>query len=74
MVTPLPDVPMSAWFLDAEDRAKAVVRVRDNMTGIKSNEFKWRQCREALADAKTWFLVLLILCGSVSNGGIHSVR
>ncbi|GKZ33984.1 hypothetical protein AbraIFM66950_004115 [Aspergillus brasiliensis] len=50
----MPDTPMQAWFLNDEDRAKAVTRVRMNMTGIKSSEFRWSQCIEALLDTKTW--------------------
>ncbi|KAL3965159.1 hypothetical protein ACCO45_002163 [Purpureocillium lilacinum] len=57
-----------AW----EDRAKAVARVTENQTGIKNNHFKWHQCREALLDPKTWFIVLIQTCGNIPNGGIHS--
>ncbi|PFH57766.1 hypothetical protein XA68_14593 [Ophiocordyceps unilateralis] len=66
----LPDVPMSAWFLSPEDRAKAVTRVKDNMTGIKSDQFKWRQCREAILDVKAWAIVLIMLTMNISNGGL----
>ncbi|GJN69376.1 hypothetical protein PLIIFM63780_000433 [Purpureocillium lilacinum] len=68
----LPDVPMTAYFLSEEDRAKAVARVTENQTGIKNNHFKWHQCREALLDPKTWFIVLIQTCGNIPNGGIHS--
>ncbi|KJZ75222.1 hypothetical protein HIM_05416 [Hirsutella minnesotensis 3608] len=68
----LPDVPMSARFLTKADRAKAVTRVKDNMTGIKSDEFKWAQCREALLDVKTWLIVIIKLCGNIPNGGVQS--
>ena len=69
----LPDVPMTARFLSKEDRVKAVVRVKENMTGIKSDQFQWSQCREALLDTKTWFLVLIQICANIPNGGLHSV-
>ncbi|RSL77576.1 hypothetical protein CEP51_008963 [Fusarium floridanum] len=68
----LPDVPTTAWFLSQNDRSKVITRVRENMTGIKSNEFKWPQCREALLDVKTWFVVLIQLCANIPNGGVHS--
>ncbi|KAJ6446910.1 calcium-transporting ATPase 3 [Purpureocillium lavendulum] len=68
----LPDVPMTAYFLSEEDRTKAVTRVKENMTGIKNNTFKWSQCREALVDPKTWFIVLIQSCGNIPNGGVHS--
>lgn len=64
---------MTAYFLSEEDRAKAVARVTENQTGIKNNHFKWHQCREALLDPKTWFIVLIQTCGNIPNGGIHSV-
>jgi hypothetical protein len=33
----LPDTPANARFLNKEDRAKAIDRVRENMTGIRSD-------------------------------------
>ncbi|QLI74433.1 uncharacterized protein G6M90_00g109050 [Metarhizium brunneum] len=68
----LPDVPMTAWFMSKQDRRKAIQRVKENMTGIKSSQFKWKQCREAALDAKTWFIVVIQLCGSIPSGGVHS--
>ncbi|KAH6988963.1 major facilitator superfamily domain-containing protein [Ilyonectria sp. MPI-CAGE-AT-0026] len=68
----LPDTPMKAWFLSEEDSRKAVSRVKDNMTGIKSDKFKWYQCTEALLDLKTWGLFLIQLCSQIANGGVHS--
>ena len=65
---------MTARFLSREDRVKAVVRVRENMTGIRNNTFQWAQCREALLDSKAWLLVLIQLCANIPNGGLHSVR
>lgn len=70
----LPDVPTSAWFMTETDRAKALLRVKENMTGIKNDEFKWQQCREALLDAKTWFVAVIQLYCNIPNGGLHSVR
>ncbi|RCI12914.1 hypothetical protein L249_0763 [Ophiocordyceps polyrhachis-furcata BCC 54312] len=68
----LPDVPMSAWFLSPQDRVKAVMRVKDNMTGIKSDKYKWHQCREALLELKTWTLILIVLTSHIPNGGLLS--
>ncbi|RDA95285.1 hypothetical protein CP533_3452 [Ophiocordyceps camponoti-saundersi (nom. inval.)] len=68
----LPDVPMSAWFLSPQDRVKAVIRVKENMTGIKSDKYKWHQCREALLEVKTWTLVLIIVTAHIPNGGLLS--
>ncbi|PYH32952.1 vitamin H transporter [Aspergillus neoniger CBS 115656] len=66
----MPDTPMQAWFMNDEDRLKAVTRVRMNMTGIKSSEFKWRQCTEALLDAKTWLFCAITFFGQVPNGAL----
>ncbi|KAK9444428.1 Major facilitator superfamily transporter [Metarhizium brunneum] len=68
----LPDVPMTAWFMSKQDRRKAIQRVKENMTGIKSSQFKWKQCREAALDTKTWFIVVIQLCGNIPSGGVHS--
>ncbi|KAF5250799.1 hypothetical protein FANTH_4071 [Fusarium anthophilum] len=70
----LPDTPTTAWFLSKEDREKAVIRVKDNLTGIKSNELKWDQFKEALTDPKTWFLFFLQIGLNIPNGGITSFR
>lgn len=65
---------MAAWFLSKGDRVKAIVRVKENMTGIKNDTFRWKQCREALLDSNAWLMVLIQLCANIPNGGIHSVR
>ena len=69
----LPDTPSNAWFLSELDRKKAIARVQENLTGIKNNEFKWGQCREALLDMKTWLLVLIQLGSNIPNGGVTTV-
>jgi hypothetical protein len=70
----LPDVPTGAWFLSPSDRVKAIVRVQDNLTGIKNDEFKWYQLSEALLDPKTWLILTIQLASNIPNGGITSVR
>jgi len=67
----LPDTPANARFLSKVDRAKAVDRVRENMTGIRSDTWKWSQSLEALTDVKIWLLVLIQLSQQVANGGVH---
>jgi MFS family permease len=69
----LPDTPMEARFCSKQDREKAVLRVKENMTGIKSNKIKWAQVKEALLDAKTWLIVVLQLCSNIPNGGVTTV-
>jgi hypothetical protein len=69
----IPDSPMTAKFLSEEDRVKAVERVQDNLTGIKSHQVKRYQVIEALLDPKTWFLALFQFAQNVPNGGVGSV-
>ncbi|KAF4546006.1 Major facilitator superfamily [Lasiodiplodia theobromae] len=67
----IPDSPTRAWFLKGRDDAKiAVARVKGNLTGIKSREWKWGQCVEALKDPQAWLFVLIQLCGNIPNGGV----
>ena len=70
----LPDTPLNARFLTPEERAKAVIRVEDNLTGIKSDEWKREQVIEAFCDPNTWFLVLLQLSSNIPNNGIITVK
>lgn len=69
----LPDTPLRARFLSPSDRKIAIRRVSENKTGIKSNQFKWYQCKEALCDSTAWIIVLFHLCIGIPNGGIQSV-
>ncbi|KAG8422113.1 hypothetical protein J3459_010698 [Metarhizium acridum] len=69
----LPDTPMEARFLSKQDREKAVLRVKENMTGIKSDKIKWGQVKEALLDAKTWLIVALQLVSCIPNGAVTTV-
>ncbi|GAB7325683.1 hypothetical protein MBLNU13_g09655t1 [Cladosporium sp. NU13] len=67
----LPDTPANARFLNREDRGKAIDRVRENMTGIRSDTWKWSQSIEALTDVKIWVLVAIQLSQNIANGGVH---
>lgn len=69
----LPDTPANARFLKKEDRVKAVDRVRENMTGIRNDTWKWGQSFEALTDVKIWLLVAVQLSQQIANGGVHGV-
>ncbi|KAL2817901.1 putative MFS allantoate transporter [Aspergillus cavernicola] len=68
----IPDSPIGSWFLSKEDQFKAVERVQDNLTGIKSHHVKRYQVIEALVDPKTWLLALFQFTQSVPNGGVGS--
>lgn len=69
----LPNEPSSARFLNTAEKAKAVTRVQENMTGIKNNTWKWSQSVEALLDVKIWILVAIQLAQNIANGGLHGV-
>ncbi|KAM3555476.1 hypothetical protein ARSEF4850_005984 [Beauveria asiatica] len=70
----LPDEPSNACFFSKADREKVVIRVQDNLTGIKNDELKWGQVREALLDPKTCFLVLIHFSSNIPNGGVTTFR
>ena len=69
----MPNEPSSARFLSTIDKAKAIDRVHENMTGIKNNTWKWNQAIEALLDVKIWLLVSIQLAQNIANGGLHGV-
>lgn len=62
-----PDSPTNAWFLTPEERAKAVLRIKENQTGVENKTFKKEQMIEALRDPKTWLFALFIVLGNVPN-------
>ncbi|KAL2828775.1 major facilitator superfamily domain-containing protein [Aspergillus cavernicola] len=68
----IPDSPLGAWFLSAEDQVKAIERVQDNLTGIKNHHVKRYQIVEAFMDPKTWLLALFQFAQNVPNGGVGS--
>lgn len=39
-----PDSPVNAWFLTPHERALAVLRIRENQTGVENKHFKKEQC------------------------------
>ena len=64
----LPDNPANAWFLTDEERIMAVVRIKDNQTGIESKVFKIEQVREALKDPKVVFNAIGGGSGNILGG------
>lgn len=69
----LPDTPLQARFLTKRDREIAILRVKENMTGIKDDKIKKYQVLEALCDLKTWVLFALQLSICIPNGGVSTV-
>ncbi|KAF9653218.1 MFS general substrate transporter [Thelephora ganbajun] len=62
-----PDSPTNAWFLTPEERAKAVLRIKENQTGVENKTFKKEQMIEALRDPKTWLFALFTALANVPN-------
>jgi hypothetical protein len=56
----MPDSPQDAKFLNAEDKAIALERVRANQMGVRSTEWNNNHIKEALSDFKTYLWFALI--------------
>lgn len=59
----LPNSPLTAWFLSAEERVVAIERLRQGQTGVKNQTIKTGQIKEALLDAKVWLVALTMASG-----------
>ncbi|KAF4600952.1 hypothetical protein EYR38_005598 [Pleurotus pulmonarius] len=68
----LPDSPIHARMLTAEERIAALERVRDDQGGTENKTIKRDQVVEALLDIRTWLIVLTVMLTSVPNGGISN--
>ncbi|KAK7745523.1 hypothetical protein SLS53_003023 [Cytospora paraplurivora] len=63
-----PDNPSSAHFLTKEERAKSIMRIASNHSGIEQKRFKKSQFIEALKDPKTWLFFLHAWSQEMANG------
>lgn len=70
----MPDSPLSAKFLSEQEKAIAVIRLRENRTGISNKEFKMSQAIEALLDVKVWYAFFYAICCVVPSTSVASVR
>lgn len=66
----LPDSPTTARWLNAREKYVALVRIRDNNTGLEDKKIKWYQVRECLMDPKTWLLAIFSCAQNIPNGGL----
>lgn len=64
----LPDNPLKANFLTVEQRAQAILRIKENHSGIEQKYFKRYQFVEALRDPKTWMFFFHAWGQEMSNG------
>ncbi|UKZ58314.1 hypothetical protein TrVGV298_012182 [Trichoderma virens] len=63
-----PDSPLHANFLTYEERAQAILRIKDNNSGIEQKQFKKHQFVEAMKDPKTWLFALHAWSQEMGNG------
>ncbi|KAJ6447259.1 Major facilitator superfamily domain, general substrate transporter [Purpureocillium lavendulum] len=66
----LPDNPLTAKFLSAEQRVIAVERIRTEQTGIEDKTFKWDQALEVVTDPKSYLILAMNFCLHYVNGAI----
>ncbi|TQV94509.1 hypothetical protein V2A60_005550 [Cordyceps javanica] len=64
----LPDSPLYARFMTLEERAKAILRIKENHSGIEQKHFKRTQFVEAIKDPKTWLFTGHALTQEMANG------
>ncbi|OQV10114.1 hypothetical protein CLAIMM_14158 [Cladophialophora immunda] len=63
-----PDNPLQADFLTLQERAQAVLRIKENHSGIEQKYFKRHQFIEALRDPKTWLFFFHAWSQEMANG------
>ncbi|KAF7593205.1 hypothetical protein BBP40_011835 [Aspergillus hancockii] len=63
-----PDNPLRAGFLTPEERAQAILRIKENHSGIEQKHFKKYQFTEALKDPKSWLFFLHAWSQEMANG------
>ncbi|CAG9938731.1 unnamed protein product [Clonostachys rosea f. rosea IK726] len=68
----MPDSPITAKFLNQEEKHVAVERLRMNQQGMGSGEWKWDHVKDAALDPKTYLWFTLIFLISIPSGGIST--
>ncbi|EXJ79503.1 hypothetical protein A1O1_08767 [Capronia coronata CBS 617.96] len=66
----MPDSPLTAKFLNEEEKLIAIERLRDNRTGVANREFKKHQLIEALKDPLVYYNFFLVILVVVPNSGV----
>lgn len=72
LCTVLPDSPMNARFLSAEEKFWALERLASNRTGISNQVWKWDQVSEAFRDVRIWIIFLFNIAINIPNGGLQT--
>ncbi|KAL4806495.1 major facilitator superfamily domain-containing protein [Aspergillus unguis] len=68
----VPDSPSSAKFLTHRQRVIAVQRVSENMIGVKTKQFKFKQALEITYDIKVLCILAMGIACGVINGGVSN--
>ncbi|KAI5362649.1 putative major facilitator superfamily, MFS transporter superfamily [Septoria linicola] len=63
-----PNSPLDAHFLSLEEKAQAVLRIKQNHSGIEQKRFKRSQFIGAVKDPKTWLFFLHAWSQEMANG------
>ncbi|CAL5870950.1 uncharacterized protein PFLUO_LOCUS5192 [Penicillium psychrofluorescens] len=67
----LPNAPATAWFLSAEEKKVALLRVAENQTGLESHKnIRLNQIWDALQDPLYYILMVFVVAQAVTNAGI----
>lgn len=69
----LPDNPMTSR-LGNRQKAIAVIRLRNDTTGIENKTFKPSQFFEALRDPHTWLICLLTTAINIPNAAVSTFQ
>ncbi|KAL4880161.1 major facilitator superfamily domain-containing protein [Aspergillus karnatakaensis] len=68
----MPDSPSTAKFLTHRQRVIAVQRVSENMIGVKTKQFKFKQALELTYDIKVFCILAIGISCGVINGGVSN--
>ncbi|KAK4119544.1 MFS general substrate transporter [Parathielavia appendiculata] len=66
----MPNSPVTAWFLTAEERFAAVERLRFSQTGVRCTKIKMGQVKESLLDVKTYLIFVMMASAYTMNGAV----
>ena len=66
----IPDLPVKAWFLNAEERKRVVLRIKTNQQGFGNRTFKFHQFKEAILDINTWIFFFFSIAFQIPNGSL----
>lgn len=61
----MPNSPVSAWFLTAEERFVAVERLRKGQTGVRCQKIKLGHVKEAFTDVKLYLIAIMMAAALV---------